>query len=179
MGVTFASFHIKGTLPEVREKLNRSLRGKKGLASSFNTRLLHISYQYSHFVKFAHVVKLYVAYMRNLHIDKITPNLLHFAFDSYTSHICQDKQVTDQVHMFTVEKSGTGVGLQINYMSRVARKCFFGVHAPDSQTCVHVDTETNTNQCRNIFNQCSKKKHRPGSSYVFTELICAFWHMQQ
>ena len=24
----------------------------------------------SHFVKFAHVVKLYVAYMRNLHIDK-------------------------------------------------------------------------------------------------------------
>ena len=27
----------------------------------------------SHFVKFAHVVKLYVAYMRNLHIDKKTP----------------------------------------------------------------------------------------------------------
>ena len=22
------------------------------------------------------------------------------------------------------------------------------------------------------------KKHRPWSSYVFTELICAFWHMQ-
>ena len=38
MGVTFASFHIKGTLPEVREKLNRSLRGnERGLASSFNT----------------------------------------------------------------------------------------------------------------------------------------------
>ena len=41
MGVTFASFHIKGTLPEVREKLNRSLRGKeRGLESYFNTRLL-------------------------------------------------------------------------------------------------------------------------------------------
>ena len=41
MGVTFASFHIEGTLPEVREKLNRSLRGKeRGYASSFNTRLL-------------------------------------------------------------------------------------------------------------------------------------------
>ena len=41
MGVTFATFRIKGTLPEVREKLNRSLRGKeKGLASSFNTQLL-------------------------------------------------------------------------------------------------------------------------------------------
>ena len=50
MGVIFATFHIKGTLPEfhikgtlpeVREKLNRSLRGKEmSLASSFNTRLL-------------------------------------------------------------------------------------------------------------------------------------------
>ena len=41
MGVTFASFHIKGTMPEVREKLNRSLRGKEsGLASSLYTRLL-------------------------------------------------------------------------------------------------------------------------------------------
>ena len=29
-------------------------------------------------------------------------------------------------------------------MSRVARKCFFGVNAPDSRACVHVDTETNT-----------------------------------
>ena len=33
---------------------------------------------------------------------------------------------------------------QENYMSRVARKCFFGVHAPDSPACVNVDTETNT-----------------------------------
>ena len=41
MGVTFASFHIKGTLPEVGEKFNRSLRGKeRGLANSFNKRLL-------------------------------------------------------------------------------------------------------------------------------------------
>ena len=45
---------------------------------------------------------------------------------------------------FTVEKSGTGVRLQINYMSRVLRKCFFVVHAPDSPAYVHVDTETNT-----------------------------------
>ena len=45
----------------------------------------------SHFVNFAHAVKLYVAYMRNLHIDKKnTPNLLHFAIDSNSSHICQD-----------------------------------------------------------------------------------------
>ena len=28
-------------------------------------------------------------------------------------------------------------------MSRVARKRYFGVHAPDSPACVHVDTETN------------------------------------
>ena len=45
---------------------------------------------------------------------------------------------------FTVVKSGTGVRLQINYMSCVSRNCFFGVHAPDSPACVHVDTETNT-----------------------------------
>ena len=32
----------------------------------------------SHFVKFAHVVKLYVAYMRNLHIDKIHPKSAAF-----------------------------------------------------------------------------------------------------
>ena len=44
---------------------------------------------------------------------------------------------------FTVEKSWTGVRLQINYMSRVARKCCFGAHAPDSPACVLVDTETN------------------------------------
>ena len=54
----------------------------------------------SHFVKFAHVVKLYIACMRNLHIDKKnTSNLLHFAIDSNSSHICQDlitrfKQIT-------------------------------------------------------------------------------------
>ena len=29
-------------------------------------------------------------------------------------------------------------------MSRVARKRYFGVHAPDSPACVHIDTETNT-----------------------------------
>ena len=31
------------------------------------------------------------------------------------------------------------------YMSRVKSKRFFGVHAPDSPACDHVDTETNTN----------------------------------
>ena len=30
-------------------------------------------------------------------------------------------------------------------MSRVVRKRFFGVHAPDSPSCDHVDTETNGN----------------------------------
>ena len=45
---------------------------------------------------------------------------------------------------FTVEKYGTGVRLQINYVRRVARKCFFGVYAPDSPAYVHVDIETNT-----------------------------------
>ena len=33
---------------------------------------------------------------------------------------------------------------QINYMSRVARKRFFGDHALDLPACVHADTETNT-----------------------------------
>ena len=48
----------------------------------------HIFHTYiSHFVKFAHVVKLYVAYMCNLHIDKKnTTNLLHFAIDFNSSH---------------------------------------------------------------------------------------------
>ena len=70
----------------------------------------------SHFVKFAHVVKLYVAYMRNLHIDKIAPPppiLLHFAFDSNSSHICQDfitwfKQVTDKFHMYVLQLKNLG-----------------------------------------------------------------------
>ena len=87
--------------------------------------------------------------MRNLHIDKIPPNLLHFAFDSNSSHICQDfitwfKQVTDKFHMFTFKKSEKGVRMQINYISRIARKCFFGVLVPDLPACVYVDTETNT-----------------------------------
>ena len=59
----------------------------------------------SHFVKFAHVVKLYVACMRNLHRDKIAPKSAALAFDSNSSHICQDiitwfKQVTDKFHKF-------------------------------------------------------------------------------
>ena len=41
----------------------------------------------SHFVKFAHVVKLYVAYMRNLHIDNIHPKsaafCIRFQFFTY------------------------------------------------------------------------------------------------
>ena len=46
----------------------------------FNTNI-------SHFVKFAHVVKLYEAYMRNLTSIKTHPNLLHFAIDSDSSHM--------------------------------------------------------------------------------------------
>ena len=45
---------------------------------------------------------------------------------------------------FTVKKSWAVVRLQINYMSRVARIRFLGVHAPDLPACVHVDTVTNT-----------------------------------
>ena len=96
-------------------------------------------------------MNLYVAYMRNLHIDKIYPKSAAFSVDSNSSHICQDfitwfKQVTDQLHMFKVKTSWIGVRLQINYMYiiHVARKRFFGVHAPDSPACVHVDRETNT-----------------------------------
>ena len=40
----------------------------------------------SHFVKNAHVVKLYVAKMRFLTLIKCPRNLLHFAFDSNSSH---------------------------------------------------------------------------------------------
>ena len=34
--------------------------------------------------------------------------------------------------------------MQINYMSRVARKRALEVHALDLPACIHVDTETNT-----------------------------------
>ena len=44
----------------------------------------------SQFVKNACVVKLYVAYMRILHIAKILPDLLHLAFDSNSSHAWRD-----------------------------------------------------------------------------------------
>ena len=55
-----------------------------------------------HFVKLAHLEKLYAAHMRILHIDRIPPNLLHFAFDSNSSYIWQDlkmwfNQVTDKI----------------------------------------------------------------------------------
>ena len=84
--------------------LNRKFHTVKNWYQFFTSReklvpIRHIFHtNISHFVKFAHVVKLYVdlAYMRNLHID--------FAFDSNSSHICQDfimwfKQVTDKFHM--------------------------------------------------------------------------------
>ena len=38
------------------------------------------------FVKNAHVVKFCVIFIRILHIDKIPPTLLYFAFDSNFSH---------------------------------------------------------------------------------------------
>ena len=54
-------------------------------------RHIHVSHtNVSHFVKFAHVVKLYVAYMRNLHIDKKHPKSSAFCNRfQYSSHICQ------------------------------------------------------------------------------------------
>ena len=45
----------------------------------------------SHFVKFAHVVKLYVAYMRKLHIDKIPSKAAAFCIRfQFFTYICQD-----------------------------------------------------------------------------------------
>ena len=48
-----------------------------------------MSNQFSNFVKFAHVVKLYVAFMRNLLIDKIHPKsaafCIRFQFFTYMS----------------------------------------------------------------------------------------------
>ena len=106
----------------------------------------HIFYaNISRFVKFAHVVKLYVAYMRNLHVDKILPKSAAFCIQSqFFTYVSVFYKVVQNFICFTVEKSGTGERLQIKYMSRVARKRFFGVHVPDSPACVHVDTETNT-----------------------------------
>ena len=50
-----------------------------------------------------------------------------------------------QVNFISLQLKHLGQGLEssngINYMSRVARKRFFGVHAPDSPA---VATETNT-----------------------------------
>ena len=104
----------------------------------------------SHFVKCAHEVKSYVAYMRNLHIDKIPPKsvafCMQFQFFTFLSgfyNVVQTgyRQIS---YVLQLKKSWTGVRLQIilYYMSRVARTRFFGVHAPDSPACVHVDTET-------------------------------------
>ena len=43
-GVTFASFHIKGTLPVVKEKLKRSVSGEdRGVANSREIRLFMAS----------------------------------------------------------------------------------------------------------------------------------------
>ena len=55
-------------IPTAREKL-------VPIRHTFHTNI-------SHFVKNAHVLKLYVAYMRK----KLPPNLLHFALDSNSSH---------------------------------------------------------------------------------------------
>ena len=50
----------------------------------------HIFYtNISHFAKFAHIVKLYEAYMRNLHIDRLPPKsaafCIRFQFFRYMS----------------------------------------------------------------------------------------------
>ena len=69
----------------------------------------------SHYVKFAHVVKFYVAYMRILHIDKKTQNLLHFAIDS----------IVGEPEIQKLEKSGWKVAefKTISSVSMVFQKC--------------------------------------------------------
>ena len=70
------------------------------------TKTSRISYQYFTFVKFAHVVKLYVAYMHSVHIYKIPPKSAAFCIRfQFFIYICQGfitwfKQVTDKFHMF-------------------------------------------------------------------------------
>ena len=122
-------------------------------------------YQYDRYfklVKNAHVVKLYLAYMRIHHIDKIPPQiLLHFAIDSNSSESCMtlfyNWHDSNRLHVnisFTVETSGTGV---------IIFKC-------KPITWAASQTETNTslsffivnlwrffNQFRKIFNQCCKE----------------------
>ena len=93
-------------------------------AWKIGTNTSHISYQY---------FKLYVSYMRNLHIDKIHPKSAAFCIRFQFFTLRQDfitcfKQVTDEFHMFYSWKIWDR---RINYMSRVARKRFFGFHAPD------------------------------------------------
>ena len=82
----------------------------------------------SHFVTFAHVVKLYVAYMRNPHIDKIHPKSASFCsqFQFYTYvRILQRGSNRLQINVICfIAKSGTGVKLKINYMRKIARKRF-------------------------------------------------------
>ena len=76
-----------------RALLNRKFHTVKNRYQFFTVRdklvpIRHIFHtNISHFVKFAHVVKLYVAYMRNLHIDKIHPKsatfCIRFQFFTY------------------------------------------------------------------------------------------------
>ena len=67
-----------------RHWVNMALLNRKFLISQISLceELVPIRYIFhtniSHFVKFAHVVKLYVAYMRNLHIDKKYPKSAAF-----------------------------------------------------------------------------------------------------
>ena len=59
------------------------------MKGTFRCHIFHTNI--SHFVKKAHVVKLYVAHVHIFHIDKIPPsNLLHFAFDSNSSYAWHD-----------------------------------------------------------------------------------------
>ena len=81
--------------------------------------------------------------MRILHINKITQNLLHFAFDSKSSHAR---------HSFIIV-GGYSNRLEINFINftvetsaiqvQSARKRFVGVHTPDPPDCVHLITEMN------------------------------------
>ena len=83
----------------------------------------------THFVKNAHGVKIYAAYMRILHIDTIPPNLLHFALDSNSSHAWPERnfiQVTVKFHKFygTIVRIFKCKSSNVS-MSHVARKRLF------------------------------------------------------
>ena len=53
-----------------------------------------------------------------------------------------------QVISSVLQLKHLNIQMQINLYEPRREKCFFGVHAPDSPACVHVDTETNNSLLR-------------------------------